>query len=179
MRIRCQVAALLAAVLGISAGGTGCDRQLAPYVPLEAEPPPVEGPIRVPGLETPAPRTRVMAPPVGQSDALIRGTVRLADGTEAGSAGALFVIARSAAGGPPVAVRRLPPGPFPVRFALTRVDSMLGEGTLPGTVQLSARLDRDGNPMTRQDNDLVAESATPLQVPASGVELVLAPLDVR
>jgi hypothetical protein len=56
---------------------------------------------------------------------------------------------------------------------------MMGDGGLPETVQLSARLDRDGNPMTRQENDLIAESATPVEVPASGVELVLASGSVK
>jgi hypothetical protein len=56
---------------------------------------------------------------------------------------------------------------------------MVGDEGLVGTVRLSARLDRDGNPMTRQEDDWVAESAAPVEVPASGVELVLAPLEVR
>jgi hypothetical protein len=152
---------------------TACNRRLEPYIPLDQEPPAVEGPIRIPGLEDPAPRARVIAPPLGQGK--IQGTIRVADGVRPSSRGFLFVIVRPAAGGPPVAVRRIPAGPFPVTFEIGSADVMMQGVSLTGPVRIVARLDSDGDPMTQQNGDLVGEVADPIVVPASGVEIVLSP----
>ena len=70
---------------------TACDRAVLPYVPAEEEPPPPSRPVRIPGLENPAPRARRPAPvPAGRS---IRGTLRLDPGVAAPGTGVLFVIA--------------------------------------------------------------------------------------
>jgi hypothetical protein len=66
-----------------------------------------------------------------------------------------------------------------MQFALGREDSMMGGELIPATLVISARLDRDGDPMTREAGDLVAESPTPVEVPVSGLELVLAPRGIR
>jgi len=65
----------------------------------------------------------------------------------------LFVFAREAgaAGGPPVAVKRLP-ARFPAAFELSEADSMMGR-PFPETLLLEARLDSDGDPSTRPATD--------------------------
>jgi cytochrome c-type biogenesis protein CcmH len=65
----------------------------------------------------------------------------------------LFVFAREAgaAGGPPVAVKRLP-STFPAAFELTDADSMMGQ-PLPDRLLIEARLDSDGDPTTRSPKD--------------------------
>jgi tetratricopeptide (TPR) repeat protein len=65
----------------------------------------------------------------------------------------LFVFARAAgaAGGPPVAVKRLPPT-FPAAFELTEADSMMGQ-PFPDPLLIEARLDSDGDPTTRSPTD--------------------------
>ena len=156
-----------------------CDRRVEPYVPLEEEPPPPERPVRIPGLERPSPSARGV-PPAGtrtgavpSGGAAIGGVVQLAAGAEVGEGGVLFVIARSGGGGPPLAVKRLPAGPFPLSFQLGPDDVMIKSRPFAGPITLSARLDRDGDPLTRGDDDLLAELADPVEPGARGLELNL------
>jgi cytochrome c-type biogenesis protein CcmH len=66
----------------------------------------------------------------------------------------LFVIVREAGvdKGPPVAVKRLATTSFPMSFSLTDADSMAGE-PLPSRLRIEARVDSDGNPLTRSPDD--------------------------
>jgi hypothetical protein len=154
-----------------------CDRRLEPYVPLEAEPPRPEHPVRIPGLGNPARAERVLAqaPAPAPDAAAIRGTVRLGDGLSAPGPGVLFVVARSAAGGPPLAVVRLGSARLPQDFEIGPGDTMFPDIPFAGPLQLTARLDRDGDPMSRSGEDLVAALDAPVEPGASGVDLVLAP----
>lgn len=65
----------------------------------------------------------------------------------------LFVLVRAsgATSGPPVAVKRLPPA-FPAAFELADADSMM-EQPFPDPLLIEARLDEDGDPMTRAPTD--------------------------
>lgn len=69
----------------------------------------------------------------------------------------LFVIVREAGleTGPPSAVKRVPAVNFPITVTLSEKDSMAGEG-LPGLVRIDARVDRDGDPLTKDPQDPVA-----------------------
>ena len=84
-------------------------------------------------------------------------TVQLEDGRTLPPTGVLFVIARSAGvtSGPPAAVKRLPLGSFPLQIDLSSADSMMGQ-PLPPVMRLEARVDSDGNPLTRDPKDPVA-----------------------
>lgn len=66
--------------------------------------------------------------------------------------GIVFVIARNPAGGPPVAVKRVVATSFPLNVELTSADSMMGQ-SLPANFRLEARLDADGDPMTKPPTD--------------------------
>lgn len=68
----------------------------------------------------------------------------------------VFVTARAVGqtSGPPLAVKRLPAS-FPLQFTLGAGDSMMGQ-ELPGELRLEARLDSDGDPLTRTPEDAVA-----------------------
>jgi len=66
--------------------------------------------------------------------------------------GILFVMARSASGGPPIAVKRLMPASFPLTIDLGAADSMMGQ-PLPPTFRLEARLDSDGDAATKPPTD--------------------------
>ena len=85
----------------------------------------------------------------------VAGTVDLEPSLKSSVApgGILFVFAREAgaAGGPPVAVKRLP-AKFPAAFELTQADSMMGQA-LPDRLLIEARLDSDGDPTTRSPDD--------------------------
>jgi len=66
--------------------------------------------------------------------------------------GVLFVIARGPGGGPPVAVKRLAATSFPLTIDLGQADSMMGQ-QLPDTFRIEARLDSDGDPLTKPASD--------------------------
>jgi hypothetical protein len=166
---RVRLARFAALVLVVVA----CDRRLEPYVPPEAEPPRVDRPLRVPGFETPEPSAaRTASEAVSAS---VRGVLRVADGASAQAGAVLFVIARPAAGGPPLAVKRLPAGPFPLAFEIGPGDVMVAGQPFSGPIQLSARVDADGDPLTRAPTDLVAQAPGPLAPGARDIELVLHP----
>jgi tetratricopeptide (TPR) repeat protein len=106
--------------------------------------------------------------------ASVQGTVEL-DPSLAGSVapGALvFVSAREAgqSGGPPLAVKRLPAA-FPLRFELSEADAMMG-GALPKSLRIDARVDSDGDPMTRDPADPSAH-ADPVALGTKDLRLVL------
>lgn len=125
-----------------------------PLLPSSAAPPMLLGsgdrPVDPPGAASAAERG---APGVS-------GTVTAA-GLEVPPPGAvLFLIVRPAdrAEGPPLAVRRLTPSRFPVVFEIGPRDAMLSEGAFPERVTVEARLDSDGDPLTRSPADRSAGS---------------------
>jgi len=160
-----------------------CDRRVEPYVPPEQEPPPSGRPVRIPGLERPAVNTdsppaagaRMGAPAAAQQDsgAAIQGEIRLGPGAATPDGGVLFVIARGASPGPPLAVKRLDPGPFPMVFSLGPSDVMIQGVPFAGPIRLTARLDSDGDPLTRGPDDLAAEHPSALAPGTTGIELIL------
>ena len=113
----------------------------------------------------------------GASPSSVAGVVELGDAVEVGPGPGmvLFVFARAAgsSGGPPVAVERLTPSSFPVAFVLDESNSMLGQ-PLPERMRLEARLDADGNPLTRSPADLRAE-LDDVAAGTRGLRLVLRP----
>jgi tetratricopeptide (TPR) repeat protein len=68
--------------------------------------------------------------------------------------GVIFVIARAegVTSGPPVAVKRIPVAAFPMTIDLTSADSMMGQ-QLPAKMRIEARIDSDGDPLTRNPSD--------------------------
>lgn len=163
-----------------------CDRNLAPLDPAEQPRPPDLGRIfpegerepernAGPPVLPPPPEERAMAADPGADAPPIRGEVRLApDGGSSGAAGAvLFVIARRGEGGPPLAVERIADPVFPLAFSIGPEDRMIASMPFAGPLQLSARLDADGDAMTRQPGDLQGAAASPAQPGDTGVAIVL------
>ncbi len=70
--------------------------------------------------------------------------------------GVLFIIARSAGtqGGPPLAVRRFERPAFPFKYSLGQDNTMIPGTQFKGKMVITARLDKDGNPVTRGAGDL-------------------------
>lgn len=112
---------------------------------LPAGHPPIDGAAPAPSGMSPAPAA------VGPS---VTVTLDL-DPSARGKNGVLFVMARNPMGGPPVAVKRLQVAQFPVTFTLGQADSMMGQ-PFPANFRLEARLDADGNAMTKTPNDPTA-----------------------
>jgi tetratricopeptide (TPR) repeat protein len=87
--------------------------------------------------------------------------------------GVLFLIVREAGveAGPPLAVQRIVPTSFPLRFEIGQDDSMTGD-SLPEEVRVEVRLDSDGDPSTRSPSDPRA-GADPVSLGTSDLALVL------
>ena len=87
----------------------------------------------------------------------IEGTIRLDPerAAKAGGRAVLYIIARAAGaqGGPPLAVKRITAPAFPVSFSLGAGDVMMAGTAFEGPLNLSARLDRDGDPLTREPGE--------------------------
>jgi cytochrome c-type biogenesis protein CcmH len=103
----------------------------------------------------------------GEAQVIVAGTITLSPGASGAAVGAknLFVSIRDPAGGPPLAALKLDPGPFPMAFRVTTADriAMGGPRPMPTLVDISARLDMDGNAATRADTEpqrLIAGVAT-------------------
>jgi cytochrome c-type biogenesis protein CcmH len=88
--------------------------------------------------------------------AALRGVIELPDALRAkvGPEALVFVTVREAGvtQGPPVAVKRLPASSFPLEFEIGPADSMMGQ-PLPARARVEARVDADGNPLTRTASD--------------------------
>ena len=88
---------------------------------------------------------------------MIEGTVQLEPGrtTDAGGRSTLYIVARAAGagGGPPLAVKRIVGPTFPISFSLGAGDVMMPGMAFEGPLDLSARLDRDGDPLTREPGE--------------------------
>jgi hypothetical protein len=111
--------------------------------------------------------------PASTDPRAVRGTLALAGGGNVPSGAAVFLIVRPAGskGGPPVAVARVAAGAFPLSFEISQVNSMMGQ-PLPEAMLIEARVDLDGNPMTR-DAGAPSGSADNVAAGASGVTIDL------
>jgi len=102
---------------------------------------------------------------VVEADASLRGRL--------GGGGTVFVTVRpvGVTSGPPVAVKRFSAASLPATFAITSADSMLGQ-ELPDSVRIEARLDPDGDPLTRAATDPSARLED-VKLGSTGLRLVL------
>ena len=165
-----------------------CDRKVEPFVPGEQPSQPDLRRIFPPGAEQAA----KSAGPMGQAPTPDRGGPPAAAGEAAAGepvsgrvsvapelvarvpAGAvLFIIARRGAGGPPLAVKRVEAPKFPVTFEIGPGDRMIQAMPFVGPLQLTARLDGDGNATTRTAGDLQGAAPAPVDPGAERIEIVL------
>ena len=185
------VASGLAVALLLAAGPLACDRAIEPYVPGEQAEAPDLSRIFPEGAEVSSAReaqstapgqapAEVRGPPPPPSPQTasaeaIRGVVTLAPELEGRvPAGAiLFLIARRGEGGPPLAVQRIVEPQLPLEFAIGPEDRMIDQVPFEGPLVLSARLDSDGNAMTRLPGDLQGAAPGAYQPGDSGVVLLI------
>jgi cytochrome c-type biogenesis protein CcmH len=161
-----------------------CNRNIEPYVPGEQPRQPDLSHIFPPGAEQAArlgPMAQGGGPPApgggeASADAApIRGSVALAPAlaSRVPPGAVLFVIARTAASGPPLAVKRIESPHFPVEFSLGPGDRMIRALPFAGAIALSARLDGDGNAASRNPGDLQGTAPGTHAPGDDGVEIVL------
>ena len=107
---------------------------------------------------------------------LLAGTIALdpAVTQSPGAAVTVFIIARTGPGkGTPVLARRIDAQSFPLAFELTGADSMMA-GDKPQQVSLEARIDLDGDAMTREPGSPTAR-LTSVALGSSRISLTLKP----
>ena len=155
--------------------------------PAQAEvstqaPIPAAEPVAATTTSAPAamPPGHVMHPvaPTASTASILSGTIALDDSIAKSVSGKVivFVIARSGPAVPggkghPVFAKRLDVTSFPVTFSLSAQDSMMGQAP-PDHVTLEARIDLDGDAMTRDPGAPTAKIDSVI-VPSHDVALVL------
>ncbi|MCS5636965.1 MAG: hypothetical protein NZ990_10640 [Myxococcota bacterium] len=183
--MRSRVPSLVVAILLGSALAGGCDRNISPFVPGEEPREPDLSRIFPAPDSEPAMGVPARSPAGGQAagagnasagrpGAAVRGNVSLAD-PATGRRGTLFIIARSqgAVGGPPLAVLRIPSPSFPLAFEIGPDQVMMPGMRFEGPISLTARLDGDGDAMTRDEADPQTGAPVAVVPGTLGVELLL------
>src|SRR5262245_26181254 len=168
-----------------------CDRNLEPFDPNEKPREPDLSKIFPEGAESAEPVQPGLPPPPGEergapsmpsevaagsSAVPISGTVVLApefQGRTAADA-VLFIIARRGGTGPPLAVKRIPAPHFPYSFSIGPEDRMIKAMPFAGPIELSARIDTDGNATTKSPGDVTGTAqGGPVEPGATGVTILL------
>ena len=85
----------------------------------------------------------------------------------------LFLIARSGEAGPPLAVVRIQDPGFPLDFEIGPDDRMIPSIPFAGPLRLTARIDADGNAMTRDAGDLTGAAIGSYDPGARDVEILI------
>jgi cytochrome c-type biogenesis protein CcmH len=92
------------------------------------------------------------------------------------SQAALFIIARPSGvdKGPPLAVKKIDRPVFPLSYSLGPENVMMQGVPFTGAITVTARLDKDGNPTTRQPGDLTGDyKGNPAAVGSKNIDIVL------
>lgn len=108
----------------------------------------------------------------------IAGTITIYSKVKAdvGPNAALFIIARRPGGaaGPPLAVSKIDKPSFPLSYSLGQENVMIQGTPFAGKIDISARLDQDGNAMTREAGNVLGEyRKNPIEVGSQNVDIVL------
>lgn len=75
---------------------------------------------------------------------------------------------------PPLAVTRMAAGNFPVSYVITNANLMVGDAPKPGAkILIEARLDKDGDPISKNPGDVYGFTLKPTGVGDRGVKVVL------
>ena len=124
-----------------------------------------------------APKTTPPAATVG-SGQTISGTItidaKLKDKIDPQAA--LFIIARPAGspGGPPLAVKKIDKPKFPLQYSLSQENVMMQGTPFAGKINITVRLDKDGNPTSRGAGDMTGEyKKNPAEVGVKNADIVI------
>ena len=87
----------------------------------------------------------------------ISGTIQIDPGLlkHAKDSDTIFLMAKPAAGGPPAAVQKFMGRNYPYAFVMTDKDLMMPQESIQSPLDLTVRVDKDGDPMTRMPGDLI------------------------
>jgi cytochrome c-type biogenesis protein CcmH len=119
---------------------------------------------------------QVSAAPSPASKQTVSGKITLGSKVKAmNSKATLFIIARPAGsgGGPPLAVKKIDQPVFPLSYVIGAENVMMQGTPFTGKINLSVRLDQDGNPTTRTPGDLMGNYQAPIDVGAKNIDIVI------
>ena len=193
MRLPTGVITLSMIALFLLIGGAACSddppdtgtqpgqasRDVSEYLPGHGPGAPAWSP---PERETSRAETKSVSPPpaspapIAPAGAAIQGEIRLAEGVTPPPGGTLFVIARMAGSkkAPPIAVKRIGSPKFPMTYTLSGNNAMIPGMPFTGKINVTVRLDSDGNASTREPTDLEGSYAgNPATVGQSDVNIQL------
>lgn len=170
--------AVLGALVLLGTASTSCKK------PAEAPRPAPLG--ANPGAPAPAPATPPAPTPgapaaaaPGAAGPTITGTITLAPARKGDVTpnDVLYLSARRIADNPKargslIAVKRFSASSFPIEFTLGAGDMMFQNGAFEGELMLSARVDKDGDPMSRRKGDVFG-TVERVKVGTAGVAIVL------
>ena len=174
---------VLASAPAFLTGAAGCSKKdsaprasgLAPTTVAPGTPPPAPSGAAVPAA----------APAMGGGNAgaqTITGTITLDPARKADvtPTDVVYLVARRVADNPGargslVAVKRFTASSFPIEFSLSQADMMFKNGAFEGELTLAARVDKDGDPITRKKGDVFG-TVDHVKVGAAGVEVKLTDL---
>ena len=161
----------------------GCHRNVEPFDPSEEVVEPDLSAIFPEGAER-ANATREAARPAmpmgGRREAAVEGpplagqillAPELAERVPRGAV--LFLIARNSGSGRPVAAKRISPPEFPLAFELGPEDRMAHDMPYEGPLELTARIDTDGDAATRTAGDLRGVAEGSHSPGATGVTILI------
>ena len=122
---------------------------------------------------SPAPNARVTS-----SSAQISGKITIEPKLKAGvdPNASLFIIARptGAAAGPPLAVNKFDKPTFPLNYTLGQENVMMQGTPFTGKINITVRLDKDGNPTTRGAGDMTGEyKRNPVEVGTKNADITI------
>ena len=106
----------------------------------------------------------------------ISGTIQLAPdlASKVQETDTVFLIARPAEGGPPLAVKKWLGKSYPYAFELTDKDLMIPDRILDTPLNLIVRVDKDGDAMTKNPGDLMGTyEKNPVSLKAENVEILV------
>ena len=185
------LAGLALAVLSVGACSKSDDASKAAGIPAQDKggtaPPAPAAPVAAPAAPAPVPAAAAPAPapePAAAEakpdpNAVITGDIVLAPSVKAAvkSGDPIYLVARRISDNPTargslVAVKKFTADKFPIPFSLGPEDMMFKNGAFDGDLTLSARVDKDGDPMTRKKGDVIA-TLPKVHVGSRGVKLSL------
>jgi tetratricopeptide (TPR) repeat protein len=108
----------------------------------------------------------------------IEGKISIAPGlqSKADKNSILFIILRSASAktGPPMAVKRISGATFPLAYSLGPENQMVQGKPFQGKVKITARLEKDGNAMTREPGSLLGRyEGNPVEIGSKNIDFTL------
>jgi cytochrome c-type biogenesis protein CcmH len=132
----------------------------------------------IPASGGPSQKAAAVAPTAANSGQTISGKItvdaKLKDKID--TQAALFIIARPAGGaaGPPLAVKKIDKPTFPLSYSLGQENVMMQGTPFAGQINITARLDKDGNAVTREAGNLLGDhKKNPVTVGSQNVDIIL------